>query len=83
MLYNLSYASLHYFFLLQGIPNNGEFDNIDDLVKTITCIIFNCSAAHAVHFNQYDDYAFPPNYPALLHGKLPKNKVLLIIIIII
>ena len=34
------------------------------------------SVSHAAaNFSQYDDYAFPANYPAILHGKPPTDKV--------
>ena len=39
--------------------------------------IFLGSVAHAAaNFCQYDEYAFPANYPATLNGKPPSNKVL-------
>ena len=60
---------------MQGVPHDGAFETVDELVKTITSTIYNGSAQHAVHFYQYDDYAFPANYPAMLHGKIPTSKV--------
>ncbi len=41
-----------------------------------TCIMFTCTAQHsAVNFAQYEEYGFPPNYPALLQGEPPVDKV--------
>lgn len=41
-----------------------------------TSIIYTCSVAHAsTNFPQYDEYAFPPNYPASMNGVPPKDKV--------
>ena len=38
--------------------------------------MFTASVGHAAaNFCQYDEYAYPPNYPARLHGKRPRNKV--------
>ena len=57
---NMSYCT----FALQGIP---EFDGINNLVQTLTNFIYICSVEHsATNFPQFDQYAFPPNYPALL-----------------
>ena len=42
----------------------------------MTTFIFISSVGHAAaNFGQYDQYAFPPNYPSVLHGERPKNKV--------
>ena len=55
---------------------DGKFEDIEDLVKTVTAIIFISSVGHAAaNFAQYDEYAFPPNYPAFLRGKPPRSKV--------
>ena len=41
-----------------------------------TSIIFISSVQHsAANFCQYDEYAFPPYYPAFISGKPPTNKV--------
>ena len=38
--------------------------------------MFVCSVGHAaVNFNQYDEYAFPPNYPMVIRTERPKDKV--------
>ncbi|XP_052793622.1 polyunsaturated fatty acid 5-lipoxygenase-like isoform X5 [Mya arenaria] len=60
---------------LNGVPSNGQFASKDDLYLVLTSIIYSCSVAHAsTNFPQYDEYAFPPNYPALLNGEPPKDK---------
>jgi hypothetical protein len=64
------------FVMLQGVPGNGSFTSKDQLYLVLTSIIYTCSVAHAsTNFPQYDEYAFPPNYPALLTGKPPTDKV--------
>lgn len=51
---------------MNGIP---EFDNLENLVDVLTNFIYICSVEHsATNFPQYDQYAFPPNFAATLHG---------------
>lgn len=53
-------------FYFKGIP---EFDNLQNLVDVLTTFIYICSVEHsATNFPQYDQYAFPPNFAATLHG---------------
>jgi len=60
---------------IKGVPGNGKFEKQDDLIKVLTSLIFVSSVGHAsANFNQYDEYAFPPNYPAILRGRCPKTK---------
>ncbi|XP_052225507.1 allene oxide synthase-lipoxygenase protein-like isoform X5 [Dreissena polymorpha] len=60
---------------LEGVPSHGKFSSKEDLYLTLTSIIYTCSVAHAsTNFPQYDEYAYPPNYPALLNGEPPKDK---------
>ncbi|KAK3594458.1 hypothetical protein CHS0354_024901 [Potamilus streckersoni] len=61
---------------LQGVPEeNGKFTTVEHIILTLTSIIFTCSVAHAsTNFPQYDEYAYPPNYPALMRGKPPSSK---------
>ncbi|KAH3711603.1 hypothetical protein DPMN_071274 [Dreissena polymorpha] len=61
---------------IYGVP--GEMDKFTSRVHvTSVCafIIYTCSVAHAaVCFKQYDEYAFPRNYPAKLLGEPPRDK---------
>ncbi|XP_078318033.1 polyunsaturated fatty acid lipoxygenase ALOX15B-like [Crassostrea virginica] len=50
---------------MNGIP---EFDGRLNLVEFLTNIIYICSVEHsATNFPQYEQYAFPPNFPGILH----------------
>lgn len=61
-----------------GIPgDSGKFMSKDQVVTVCTSIIFTCSVGHAVNFKQYDEYAFPPNYPTKLRGSPPTSKAAL------
>ncbi|KAL5011283.1 hypothetical protein ScPMuIL_009834 [Solemya velum] len=60
---------------LKGVPKNGKFETREDLVLVLTSIIFTCTVSHAsTNFPQYDEYAYPPNYPSLMRGVPPKDK---------
>lgn len=60
---------------IKGVFGEGTFTDLEDLIKTVTSIIFISSVGHsAANFAQYDEYAFPPNYPAFLRGKPPTSK---------
>ncbi|XP_023237606.1 allene oxide synthase-lipoxygenase protein-like [Centruroides sculpturatus] len=62
---------------IKGVPGdeNGKFTNYEHVILTISSIISTCSIGHAAaNFQQYDEYAFPPNYPSLLTGEPPKDK---------
>ena len=61
----------------QGVFGNGKFENLEDLIKVVSSTIFMCSVSHAAaNFAQYDEYAFPPNYPGKLKGDIIRDKVL-------
>ena len=50
-------------------------------MKTLTSIIFMCTAGHAaVNLPQYDEYGYSPNYPTLLVGEPPYDTVCLLVI---
>ncbi|EEC03803.1 lipoxygenase, putative [Ixodes scapularis] len=62
---------------LKGVPGQekGRFTTQDEVIDTVAAIISQCSVAHAAaNFQQYEDYAFPPNYPAYLDRGPPKDK---------
>ncbi|BFZ15082.1 hypothetical protein BsWGS_18122 [Bradybaena similaris] len=57
-----------------GVPGNGEITTKAQLSQIVTCIIYTCSISHAsTNFPQYEEYAFPPNYPGLMRGKPPND----------
>ena len=46
------------------------------MIKVIAGTIFIGSVAHAAaNFCQYDEYAFPANFPAYMNGTWPTDKV--------
>ena len=58
----------------KGISN--ELTNNEDLIEMLTVFIFISSVGHAAaNFGQYDEYAFPPNYPSILRTQRPTTKV--------
>ncbi|XP_074658773.1 allene oxide synthase-lipoxygenase protein-like [Tubulanus polymorphus] len=60
---------------IKGVPGEGRMEKKGDLISVCTSVIYICSVGHAAaNFNQYEDYAFPPYYPACLHGKPPTSK---------
>ncbi|XP_067141775.1 allene oxide synthase-lipoxygenase protein-like [Centruroides vittatus] len=62
---------------IKGVPGdeNGKFTTYEHVILTISSIISTCSIGHAAaNFQQYDEYAFPPNYPSMLTGEPPKDK---------
>jgi hypothetical protein len=43
---------------------------------TLAAIIYSCSIAHAAaNFQQYDEYGAPLNYPFMMTGTPPIDKV--------
>lgn len=59
---------------LQGIP---EINSMENLVDVLTYFIYTCSVEHsATNFPQCEQYAFPPNFAALLNGQ-PEDEMVL------
>ncbi|KAL4218062.1 Arachidonate 5-lipoxygenase [Mactra antiquata] len=60
---------------LQGVPGeSGKFVSRENVVSVCVFIIYTCSVGHATSLKQYDEYAFPPNYPTILRGTPPTSK---------
>nr|XP_006811942.1 PREDICTED: allene oxide synthase-lipoxygenase protein-like isoform X2 [Saccoglossus kowalevskii] len=60
---------------LQGVPGIDMFGTLDELINTVSGILFTCSVHHAaVTCPQYDEYGYPPNYPTLLKEAPPKKR---------
>nr|XP_054754543.1 allene oxide synthase-lipoxygenase protein-like [Lytechinus pictus] len=63
---------------LKGFPNGGQLKTSKEITMVVTDLIFLLSAGHAaVNFGQYDNFGFPPAYPAWLNGKPPQDKTAL------
>ncbi|XP_071505993.1 allene oxide synthase-lipoxygenase protein-like [Diadema antillarum] len=61
---------------VKGLPNDGKFETVTDLIEVVTNFIFISSVGHAAaNFSQYDEYGFPPNYPSFLFGRPPSDKM--------
>ncbi|XP_033639815.1 arachidonate 5-lipoxygenase-like [Asterias rubens] len=62
---------------IKGVHGNGKFATNAELIGALTAIIYTSSVAHAAaNFSQYDEYAFPPNYPSQMRDcEPPKDKV--------
>ncbi|XP_067951980.1 polyunsaturated fatty acid 5-lipoxygenase-like [Watersipora subatra] len=61
---------------MKGLP--ATIGSAAELAEIVTTFIFTSSVAHAAaNFCQYDEYAFTPNYPAILKGEPPKSKAAL------
>ncbi|KAK3737983.1 hypothetical protein RRG08_010029 [Elysia crispata] len=57
-----------------GVPGNGKLETRQQLELIVTCIVYTCSISHAsTNFPQYEEYAFPPNYPGLMRGRPPTD----------
>ncbi|XP_045601793.1 allene oxide synthase-lipoxygenase protein isoform X3 [Procambarus clarkii] len=61
---------------LQNVPGDCDgFNSVDEVIDVVTMIIATCSLGHAAaNFQQYEQYAFVPNYPGILMIDVPKEK---------
>ncbi|XP_071803746.1 polyunsaturated fatty acid 5-lipoxygenase-like isoform X2 [Asterias amurensis] len=61
---------------IKGVHGNGKFATNAELIGALTAMIYTSSVAHAAaNFSQYDEYAFPPNYPSQMRDcEPPKDK---------
>ena len=65
-----------HFDVFQGVPGDGKFDTAKQLSQTLSSILFASTVGHAAaNVPQYDEYAYLPNYPAILTGFPPREKV--------
>ncbi len=59
---------------LQGLPNGGAFQVVDDVVETLTFVLYTCSVQHAaVNFPQADYMTWCPAMPLALYGSAPRS----------
>ncbi|KAF2355694.1 PLAT/LH2 domain [Trinorchestia longiramus] len=62
---------------IKGVLGDDEvgFTDVSEVIPITTTIIATCSLGHAAaNFQQYDQYAFVPNYPGILMGNPPTEK---------
>ena len=60
----------------QGVPGGGKFATPEEVVSACVALIFRCSVQHSAYGSpQYDEYGFSPNYPGMLTGAPPTDRV--------
>jgi arachidonate 15-lipoxygenase len=60
---------------LGGLPNAGAFQNTDELIETVTFVLYTCSVQHAaVNFPQADYMTWCPAMPLALYGSAPVSS---------
>ncbi|CAH1791738.1 unnamed protein product [Owenia fusiformis] len=58
---------------LNGLPE--KLTSVDDICAIVTPLVFQASVQHAaVNYSQYEEYAYPPNFPTYLEGLPPRDK---------
>ncbi|BFZ06647.1 hypothetical protein BsWGS_09686 [Bradybaena similaris] len=59
---------------IKGVPGGGHITSNAQLTQIVTSIIYTCSVGHAsANFPQYEEYGFPPKYPAMMKGTPPTS----------
>lgn len=61
---------------IAGVPGDDKgFTDVSQVIEVTASIISNCSLGHAAaNFQQYEQYAFVPNYPGILMAPPPTEK---------
>ncbi|GAB1603281.1 allene oxide synthase-lipoxygenase protein isoform X1 [Argonauta hians] len=63
---------------IKGLPvkdGKCQLTTKEEVKQFMTTIVFTCSVSHAhANFLQYEEYAFPANYPTLLRTPIIKDK---------
>ena len=58
-----------------GLPNDGEFRKVEEVVDVMTFVIYTSSVQHAaVNFPQYDFMTYIPNMPLAGYRPAPTTK---------
>lgn len=60
---------------INGMPDSGAIQSVDDLIAVVTLVVYTCSVQHAaVNFPQYDMMSYVPNMPLALYTPAPTTK---------
>lgn len=60
---------------LKGLPNNGAFASVEEVVEMVTFVSYTCSVQHAaVNFPQADCMTWRPLMPLALYGDAPVSR---------
>ena len=60
---------------LKGLPNDGAFLRVEELIDVVTFVIYTCSVQHAaVNFPQYDHMSYVPSMPLAGYRPAPTSK---------
>lgn len=60
---------------INGLPNNGAIQTLDELVELVTFVVYTCSVQHAaVNFPQFDCMSYVPNMPLAGYRPAPTRK---------
>jgi arachidonate 15-lipoxygenase len=60
---------------LRGLPNDGAFVSVEEVVETVTFVLYTCSVQHAaVNFPQSDCMTWCPLMPLSVYGEAPVSR---------